>query len=293
MTFVCSEGSNKIRFHPTNHFVSDLHSSLTILIQSDLLTISQFSRVKQEQEAPQIKEEVLAVKRELKPDHGENFVPGSEAAPTGAAPQALDHFKRGYKERAYLRERETQELSVDFEASAPVKSEDDAVEGEAASADNVQPQLPEKQPESYRFQPPVQIQQPPQRQRGPPPQHPSGSGYRGTYRGPSSFDAVRVIDILCQPGCNIFEVLDQAQFDFSNNFQSGKALTAILSNLARRRKLGIALTVWQWMDQRRIEKNVFHYNSLISVCEKVKDNQRALHLLEEMDRKGIEKNEVT
>ena len=47
------------------------------------------------------------------------------------------------------------------------------------------------------------------------------------------------------------------------------------------------------MEERNIEKNVFHYNSLISVCEKMKDSQRALRLLEEMERRGIQKNEVT
>eukprot|EP00957_Ditylum_brightwellii_P187828 14301524-Ditylum_brightwellii.AAC.1 len=50
-----------------------------------------------------------------KPDHGENYVPGSEAAPDNLAPQPLDHFKRGYKERAELREREMSHLNMDFE----------------------------------------------------------------------------------------------------------------------------------------------------------------------------------
>ena len=56
------------------------------------------------------------VKQELKPDHGENFVPGSESAPDHMAPQPLDHFKRGYKERADLRDREITQLANDFES---------------------------------------------------------------------------------------------------------------------------------------------------------------------------------
>lgn len=62
------------------------------------------------------------------------------------------------------------------------------------------------------------------------------------------------------------------------------------------------MKVWEWMDNppsngngtvQKIEKNVFHYNSLISVCEKMKDWKGALDLLYEMDRKNITKNEVT
>lgn len=104
---------------------------------------------------------------------------------------------------------------------------------------------------------------------------------------------MRLVDVLCRPGCNLMEVLDCAKEEYFTSFASGKALTAILSNLARRRKMGIALSVWQWMDQRGIEKNVYHYNSLISVCEKTKDHQRALMLLREMESRRIQKNEVT
>ena len=43
-----------------------------------------------------------------KPDFGETFLgsAGSDAPPTDQAPQALDHFKRGYSERAHNREKD-------------------------------------------------------------------------------------------------------------------------------------------------------------------------------------------
>lgn len=47
--------------------------------------------------------------RTRKPDHGETYLPesaGLNAPPPDQAPQALDHFKRGYNERAQNRERE-------------------------------------------------------------------------------------------------------------------------------------------------------------------------------------------
>ena len=207
------------------------------------------------------------VKQELKPDHGENFVPGSESAPDHMAPQPLDHFKRGYKERADLRDREITELANDFDLPPTQLQPPPAV--------------------ATKPSPPVtEMHQPrPTQQRNFEPHE--------NYRGTGGFDANKLVDVLCRPGCNLSMTLDRAKEEFLTTFQSGKALTAILSNLARRRKMGIALSVWQWMDERRIDKNVYHYNSLISVCEKMKDNQRALRLLEEMERRGIQKNEVT
>jgi len=202
-------------------------------------------------------------KQEQKPDHGENFVPGSEAAPGNLAPQPLDHFKRGYKERADLRDRETNQSSSEFDEDAEQRPPT--------------PVVPEERPQ-VRSNPQQTMQR---------------SEFRNRYRGSSGFDAMRLVDTLTRQGCNLRATLDRAQENFAASFQSGKALTAILSNLARRRNMATASFVWQWMDQRGIEKNVFHYNSLISVCEKVKNHKRALHLLGEMERHGIRKNEVT
>lgn len=188
----------------------------------------------------------------LKPDHGTNFLPGSEQAPDHMAPQPLDHFKRGYKERSHLRDRE-QSNHDDFGPSNP------------HAKNHGQQQHGQNNHQMHR-------------------RHADNNNdFRNNN---TNFDAIRLVDTLCRPGCNVTAALDDSN-------ATGKALTAILSNLARRRKLGVALSVWQWMDQRKIEKNVFHYNALISVCEKMKDNQRALRLLTEMEQNGIPKNEVT
>jgi pentatricopeptide repeat protein len=196
----------------------------------------------------------------LKPDHGKNFLPGAEAAPDNQAPQPLDHFKRGYKERADLRDREFNLLSADHEILS-----------------------------LSRAVPPLNTGYGNTNEGG------YNSHDRRSFNGGGSvgFDVMRLVDELCRPGCILPHVLERARGENVASFASGKALTAILSNLARRRKIGIALSVWQWMDAASIKKNVFHYNSLISVCEKMKDNKRALRLMDEMGEKGIPKNEVT
>lgn len=201
-------------------------------------------------------------------------MPGSESAPGHMAPQPLDHFKRGYKERADLRDRELDQLANDFESPPPTEKQ----QQQPPAVKNVQRPVTAEAPEQQHK--PIIIQR-------------NNNEFRSYRAGPTGFDAIRLVDALCCPGCNLVEALDRAKEDFSASFQSGKALTAILSNLARRRKIGLALNLWNWMDQRGIDKNVYHYNSLISVCEKMKDNQRALSLLEEMERRGIQKNEVT
>ena len=170
------------------------------------------------------------------PDHGEHFVPGAEQAPSNQAPEALDHFKRGYHERANLREREMGELAQDHYAG----SRDGRPHG--------------------RYQP---------------------------------FQAAPFADILCRPGCNVMYELDRARDSAAAQFATGKPITAILSQLARRRKVGLANAVWDWMDSAGIEKNVYHYNTMISVCEKVKDHRRAMQLFKEMERGNIQRNEVT
>ena len=205
------------------------------------------------------------------------------------APQPLDHFKRGYKERADLRDRETDLRATKSESSSsqlPIKSDPHSP---GLTCDNgVAPMPPQGESSTAAPIPPPPIET--RQQEGP---HSRNTDSRGSFRGSVGFDAVRLVDALCRPGCDLVGTLDRAKNDFGASFQSGKAVTAVLSNLARRRKMGIALSVWQWMEERNIEKNVFHFNSLISVCEKMKDNQRALRLLEEMERRGIQKNEVT
>lgn len=102
-----------------------------------------------------------------------------------------------------------------------------------------------------------------------------------------------LVDRLTRPNADVYRDLQDAMEDNPVVFESGKALTAIISNLARRRNLRIANLVWGWMDTVNIEKNTFHYNSMISCCEKVRDYSRALRLLDDMKSKVIAKNEVT
>jgi len=113
------------------------------------------------------------------------------------------------------------------------------------------------------------------------------------YDARGSFDAAPFADVICRPGVNIMHELDRARDSAPANFATGKPITAILSQLARRRKVNVAGEVWEWMDRAGIDKNVYHYNTMISVCEKAKDHYRAMELFKEMERRNIQKNEVT
>ena len=106
-------------------------------------------------------------------------------------------------------------------------------------------------------------------------------------------DIQALVDRLVRPGCDVFRELGVTRQSNMAVFASGKAVTAIISNLARRRNLRIANAVWDWIDYIGIEKNTFHYNSMISACEKVRDYNKALRLLDEMKEKKVAKNEVT
>lgn len=195
-----------------------------------------------------------------KPDHGENFVPGSESAPDNLAPQPLDHFKRGYRERAELRDREMGQLNVDFSGSHNNNNSTSAPTRIEVPSDKI----------THR-----------------------NDHYRDSNPSARHVEVANLVDRISRPGCNLYEELDYAHQTIFKTGDTSKALTAILSNLARRKKIGVALAVWQWMDHAGIEKNVFHYNSLISVCEKMKDSNKALGLVAEMERNGVKKNEVT
>jgi pentatricopeptide repeat protein len=91
----------------------------------------------------------------------------------------------------------------------------------------------------------------------------------------------------------VFADLDRTRIDNRNVFDSGKALTALISIAARRKNIGLGHAAWDWMDHAGIAKNTFHYNSMISVTEKARDYQYALALLQEMKDRNIKKNEVT
>lgn len=204
-------------------------------------------------------------------------MPGAESAPN-LAPQPLDHFKRGYRERAHLRDRETTMLNGDFRRRS---STDDGPPNNMRSSFN-EGRGGGGGDRGYngggvdRYD-----------------RRSSGGDDRGRGQVIMGLDVQALVDKLCRPDVDVFKELDLARDEHSMIFQSGKAVTAIISNLARRRKLKLALTVWDWIDAVGIEKNTFHYNSMISVCEKVRDYHKALNLLDEMKRKNVAKNEVT
>ena len=222
------------------------------------------------------------------PDHGENFVPGSESAPN-LAPRPLDHFKRGYSERADMRERETSM----HKGNGNVRRLGSDPEGGPGS-----------------FQRPTSFHRSSFSDRDRPSARHGGGSHRDSYydrrSGPSGdrgddrgrgqvimgLDVQALVDRLCRNG-DVFRELDAAREEHAAVFQSGKAVTAVISNLARRRNLRLASVVWEWIDSVGIRKNTFHYNSMISVCEKVRDFKKALNLLDEMKDKGVPKNEVT
>jgi|AntRauTorckE5430_2_1112549.scaffolds.fasta_scaffold04763_4 pentatricopeptide repeat protein len=177
-------------------------------------------------------------------DHGKDFTPHADGANNDLAPKDLDTYKRGYSERATLRERDTGELDA-------FRHRDKGRNPEQGS--NAINQLVER----------ICV----------------GQGYGQAPRG--------------HRGVNIAEELDRMMNENPKAFKAGKSLTTILSLLARRRNMDAAMKVWSWMKSAKVQRSVFHYNSLISVCEKCKDWRMALDLMKEMDELRIEKNQIT
>jgi pentatricopeptide repeat protein len=116
------------------------------------------------------------------------------------------------------------------------------------------------------------------------------------HGGAGGFSMEEFVDRLCHPHtASVYTELNHARSTSPESFVSGRAITAILSQLGRRRQMRVAYQVWSWMDKTvpRIKKNIFHYNALINVCEKSKDWKGALDLLHQMDNNFVEKNEIT
>eukprot|EP00934_Nitzschia_sp_Nitz4_P007903 Nitzschia sp. Nitz4//scaffold9_size221794//31510//35086//NITZ4_001323-RA/size221794-augustus-gene-0.121-mRNA-1//1//CDS//3329560932//7893//frame0 len=217
------------------------------------------------------------------PDHGKHFVPGAEFAPDNA-PQPLDHFKRGYRERTIQRERDMEIVQNDFYQSGESSRRGPGSYNDRSANDRYPRRESSQNGGSYS--------RPPHAERR------SAHGDRGDDRSGRGqvimgLDVQGLVDKLSRRDIDVFSQLDQARDENMAVFQSGKAVTAVISNLARRRNLRLANIVWDWVDSVGIKKNTFHYNSMISVCEKVREYRKALGLLEEMTAKGVEKNEVT
>jgi len=91
----------------------------------------------------------------------------------------------------------------------------------------------------------------------------------------------------------VFRALDDFFHQYSAQFESGRALTALLSTSGRLRQIKTAQMVWEWIDVKKFPKNTFHYNSMISAAEKSKQFRLAMNLLDEMTRNNVQKNDVT
>mmetsp|Transcript_6295 Transcript_6295/g.15650 ORF Transcript_6295/g.15650 Transcript_6295/m.15650 type:complete len:762 (+) Transcript_6295:65-2350(+) len=279
-------------------------------------------------------------------DCGQNFMPASSNAPDNA-PQPLDHFKRGYNERAELREREMMGFGAATNSRSgriPQASEGHKYDSHAPTSTAQKNQAgvtPGGEPK--KWQPPIGV--PERHEEG---MHSAPTQHPGNYYGPSAssnnyqdgnkhqrgfvnngynkyddkqytrssnrfderqhrlynqrfnkrnnpgFSLEEVVDRLCHPRASVFEEMDHARNASPESFQSGRAITAILSQLGRRRQMRVAMQVWRWMETTPgITRNVFHYNALINVCEKIKDWKRALDLLRQMDDEKVPKNEIT
>jgi pentatricopeptide repeat protein len=249
-----------------------------------------------------VKREDVHIKREddykPKPDYGNSYVPG--AGPEHYAPNSLDHFKRGYEERAAHRDKEFYSLNHGPTGRAgggggdrrrPIgwsSSGDNGGNGGGPSAHGMsgdrrngygggggQPRN-SRQDDSAPWNKNARDHQRPTILQG--------------------LDIQALVDRLSTKLSvpdELFADLDETRSENRNVFDSGKAMTALISVAARRRNIGLGHALWDWMDRARIAKNTFHYNSMISVTEKARDYQKALHLLKEMKDRNIPKNEVT
>jgi len=238
------------------------------------------------------------------------------------APRPLDHFKRGYNERTELRDRETTVSS---------KKQSEILKFNLSP---IQQSNQEKSPRDPKWLPPIVsdcIAQPHPNYNGPSStssnysEQKSSISFNTNYNkyedrqytrnssnhncqqrqykannsrynkgNISGFSMEAVVDRLCHPRSNVFEEMDHAHKTSSESFRSGRAITAILSQLGRRRQMRVAMQVWRWMENTNgITRNVFHYNALINVCEKIKDWKGALDLLRQMDVENVQKNEIT
>ena len=179
------------------------------------------------------------------PDHGSLFVPS--AGPEDLAPKSLDHFKRGYQERAEHREKELYGSHNNRAAPEGRLPRDRVSRGERTTILN----------------------------------------------GFNVLEFINQVSEFQNDRRRIFDALNTARKNYPEPFENGKGLTALISSAARRRHVKLAHIIWDWMDEARVEKNTFHYNSMISATEKSKNYREALALMREMERRNIPKNEVT
>ena len=241
-----------------------------------------------------------------RPDFGADFVPG--AGPAKYAPKALDHFQRGHEERSTYRDRNHDHRSDrPGGRGGPHHSNNNGRGGYGGGggghhANNNNHYNPGGRGNYY--------------DRGDRNNNHNYSGDRPRFSGSHNnsddpwsqqhrenrptilqgLDINALVDRLTSKLHNkaaLFADLDRTRIENRSIFDSGKALTALISIAARRKNIGLGHAAWDWMDHAGIAKNTFHYNSMISVTEKARDYQHALALLQEMKERNIKKNEVT
>ena len=201
--------------------------------------------------------------------------PGGDNAPD-LAPRPLDHFKRGYAERSETRERG---LSGLRDRTDPRDRSRDYGRRRSDGGDH-QRDHRVRYPPQYRC---------PRANRG------DDQFSCGVDEGaPGGIDVNELIARLCASRSDINQELARA-FDVNPGFfESGKALLVILSRLRQERNMHAAFAVWRWSHESSIVSvKLIHYNGMLSVFERCGDWRAALDLMEEMDRKGIEKDEHT
>ena len=214
---------------------------------------------------PDSKEE----RKRTKPDYGEVLLSND----IKHAPKSLDHFKRGYQERAAQRDKEFYSRRHGPDGRGGRGARGGGGGGGYGGGGG--------------------------RGRG-------GQGGRGGVEEPWTFrdrptilqglDINALVDRLTTKLGDkeaLFEELNRTRQQNEFVFESGKAMTALISVAARRKNIGLGYAVWDWMDYAGLSKNTFHYNSMISVTEKARNYQRALDLLKEMTDRNVAKNEVT
>lgn len=178
------------------------------------------------------------------PDYGSAYVPN--AGPAHLAPKSLDHFKRGYQERAAQREKEYYS-----------------------------------------------------RRHGPTGRESRSFEYRNNNDRPTvvnGLDVNRLADRVSAKLSDqkaLFTIIDEARESHPEAFETGRAMTALISVAARRKNIGLGWAAWDYMDHANLAKNTYHYNSMISITEKSRNYHQALNLMKEMSRNNIPKNEVT
>jgi len=73
----------------------------------------------------------------------------------------------------------------------------------------------------------------------------------------------KLIQTLCRPNANIPKILKNTSFH-TLLLSDTSIMKKILNDLGNRKKKKVALSVWKWMKDAAMERNVEYYNAMIS-----------------------------